>query len=105
MSTAMSHSQKTQDLYYSLKKGRKETVEGYRVVEGIRRGEERRPAGGARKPFSEEETTTIETFFNDYISCGMPPSTEECREFLAQHPLPRDPKQVQDKVRNLISHR
>lgn len=99
VSTAMSHSQKTQDFYYSLKKGRKE------AVEGIRRGEERRPAGGARKPFSEEETTTIETFFNDYISCGKPPSTEECREFLAQHPLPRDPKQVWDKVCNLISHR
>ena len=56
VAAAMSHSQRTQQLYYSLKKGRKEAVEGYRVMEGIRRGAEGREAGGARKGFSVEET-------------------------------------------------
>ena len=102
VAAAMSHSQRTQQLYYSLKKGRKEAVEGYRVMEGIRRGAEGMEAGGARKGFSVEETDVIRLFFADHISNSKAPSSAECRQFLAQHPLARDAKQVRDKVRNLI---
>ena len=39
VAVAMSHSKHTQELYYSLKKGKKDPVEGYRVMEGIRTAE------------------------------------------------------------------
>ena len=42
VATAMSHSKRTQELYYALNKGRKEAVDGYRVMEGMRRGRGRR---------------------------------------------------------------
>ena len=105
VATAMSHSQQTQQLYYSLKKGRKEAVEGYRVMQGLRSGNEGREAGGMRKGFSKEETDTISAYFSDYISSGKVPTSEDCREFLTQHLLARDAKQVRDKVRNLIGRR
>ena len=38
VAAAMSHSKRTQELYYALNKGRKQAVEGYRVMEGMRRG-------------------------------------------------------------------
>ena len=102
VAVTMSHSPRTQQLYYSLKKGRKEAVEGYRVMEGIRKGDKGRETGGSRKGFSEEETDTIRLYFSDYISSGKVPSSGECKQFLAQHQLARDAKQVRDKVRNII---
>ena len=101
VANTMSHSQRTQQLYYSLKKGRKEAVEGFQAMEEMRR----KPSvtcGRKRKLFTPEETNTIRSYFTDNISAGATPGLEECREFVTEHAFPKDPKQVRDKVRNLI---
>lgn len=104
VAAAMSHSKRTQELYYSLNKGKKDAVEGYRVMEGIRR-EERDGREAARVQFSEEDAHVIALFFSDHISGAKAPSIEECRDFLKQHQIGRSAKQVRDKVRNLIGRR
>ena len=63
MAAAMSHSQRTQHLYYTLKKGKTDAVEGYRVMEGVRRGEESRRVGGTRVPFTDEEKEVLSDYF------------------------------------------
>ena len=108
VATAMSHSKRTQEVYYTLKKGKKQAVEGYRVMEGIRRGErEGREAGGAgaRFLYSATDTQVISAFFAQHVSNRKAPSIEECREFVQQHPIDCTPKQVRDKVRNLIGRK
>ena len=99
VAAAMSHSQRTQHLYYTQKKREKDAVEGYKVMEGVRRGEESRGVGGTRVTFTDEE---LSDYFGQHIYSKKPPSSDECRQFLQQHPLNRDPKQIRDKVRNLI---
>ena len=103
VATAMSHSERTQKLYYAANKGRKEAVEGYRVMETLRQ-EERGNQGssGLRVPFSETETETVSEYFSQHVSATKPPTIAECRQFLDQHHLNRDAKQIRDKVRNLI---
>ena len=71
-------------------------------MEGVRRGEESRGIGGTRVPFTDEEKEVVSDYFGQHISSRKPPSSDECRQFLQQHPLNRDPKQIRDKVRNLI---
>lgn len=100
VATAMSHSQRTQQLYYSINKGKKDALEGYRVMEGLRRQEKEK--GGSRVPFTETETETISEYFSQHISSATVPNARECREFLAQHKLERDAKQIRDKIRNII---
>ena len=39
VATAMLCSVRTQELYYQMKKGKRDAVEGYRVMEGMRREE------------------------------------------------------------------
>ena len=102
VAAAMSHSQRTQHLYYTLKKGKKDAVEGYRVLEGVRREEESRGVGGTRVRFTSEDEEVLLEYFAQHISSRKPPSSDECRQFLQQHPLNRDHKQIRDKVRNLI---
>ena len=101
VATTMSHSRMTQEVYYSLKKGQKEAVEGYRLMEGMRR-REANASGGGRSLFTPEQTETIRSFFGDHIASRTPPSLEECRQFVKQHPIGKEPKNVRDKVRNLI---
>ena len=103
MAAAMSHSKHTQEVYYTLNKGKKDTVQGYRVMKEMRRGERQGTAAScARVPFSAEEKEVVSDFFNHHISSGKPPSTDECREFLRQYPIERTAKQVRDKVHNII---
>ena len=105
VAAAMSHSRRTQELYYSLRKGRKDALEGYRVIEGMRQGEEgreRQDNTGTRNPFTDAETNTIAAYFSDHISSKTPSTSSECRKFLKEHPLSRSEKQIRDKVRNII---
>ena len=103
VAAAMSHSKRTQEVYYTLNKGKKDAVQGYRVMEEMRRGETQGGAASwARVPFSAEEKQVVSDFFSHHISTGKPPSTDEWREFLRLHPIQRTAKQVRDKVRNLI---
>ena len=72
-------------------------MEGYRVMEGVRRGEESRGVGGTRVRFTSEDEEVLLDYFAQHISSKKPPSSDECRQFLQQHPLNRDHKQIRDK--------
>ena len=100
VAAAMSHSQRTQDLYYTLTKGRKHAVEGYRIMEGLRQSEVQESS--TRGVFTEDHTESVTEYFADHIASRQPPSIQECREFVSQHHIDRTAKQVRDKVRNLI---
>ena len=97
----MSHSQRTKQLYYVAKHGKKDAVKGYSVIESIRQ-EESRPETGGRVPFTEEDTEIISNYFSDHISSRKAPTAAECKQFLNEHPLNRNHKQIRDKVRNII---
>ena len=63
----MPHSQRTQQLYYTVNKGKKDAVEGYRVIEGMRQGEGGgKEKGGSRVPFSESETEVVSAYFSQH---------------------------------------
>ena len=63
---------------------------------------EKQSSSGGRKRFTSEETDTIKCFFSDYIASKNVPSAEECRQFLSQHRLGKNAKQVRDEVHILI---
>ena len=105
VAVAMSHSRRTQELYYSLKKGKRDAVEGYRVLEGCRKGEREGRDQASARAFTQDETEVVTDYFSLHISSGKPPAIDECREFIKQHPLQRSAKQVRDKVRNLIGRK
>ena len=102
VATAMSHSVGTQQLYYKMKKGRRDAVEGYRVMEEVQREEGSGRGPGKRTPFTKEENEVVSQYFNHHLSVGTEPAISECRDFLEQHPLQRTAKQVRDKVRTLL---
>ena len=72
------------------------------MMERIRSGEGEGTPKKGRGTYSEEDLEVIKTYFDNNIQSGTPPSIYECREFLRQHPLQRDAKQVRDKVRNIV---
>ena len=103
VAAAMSHSKQTQEVYYTLNKGTKDAVQGYRVMEEIRRDERQGgAASSARMRFSTEEKQVVSDFFAEHISSRRAPSIDQCREFLRDHPIERTAKQIRDKVRNMI---
>ena len=53
-----------------------------------------------RVPFSPEEEETVRLYFDDYLKFKKTPSLSECSTFLKNHPLQRNPKQIQDKIKN-----
>ena len=53
-----------------------------------------------RVPFTTEEEETIRLYFEDYLKFKKTPSLSECSTFLTNHPLNRNPKQIQDKIKN-----
>ena len=53
--------------------------------------------------YSEEEVALIEAYFGNHIRKGRPANPSEARAFLKLHPMKRNFKQIQDKVRHLIS--
>ena len=100
----MSHSARTQERYYAAIKGVDDAVEGYKIMEGLR---QKAPPSHStstrlRVPFSDEEVETLESYFYDHIETLTAPSESECREFLKEHPMNREAKQVRDKVRHFI---
>ena len=104
VAAAMSHSKQTQELYYQAKKGKKEAVDGFRVMESVRR-EEKEIEGRVRGIFTESDASTIKDYFQQHVQSRTPPTIDECREFLQQQGLGRTPKQIRDKVRNIIGRK
>ena len=96
----MSHSVATQQRYYAQTKGREQAVRGFQVMEELREG---KTAGGHKvMRFSEEETETLRLYFESNILNQSIPPISECREFLKNHPMNKDAKQVRDKVRSIV---
>ena len=100
VATMMSHSLQTQDRYYAELKGREEAVKGF---QNLRQGSA--PTHRGRVPFSEEEIQSLTLFFEEYIETDTVPAVAVCRDFLKNHPLDRQPKQICDKLRHLINVR
>ena len=103
VATHMSHSRATQQLHYVRKKNIEESVKGYQVLTKLRDGSEL--THGTRVQFSAEEIESISIYFESYIAAGDKPSIRDCRDFLANHNLAREPKQIRDKVRHLIKQK
>ena len=95
----MSHSASTQECYYTATKGLSEAVEGFRVMKNLRQG--RSTSSSGRVPFTQEEIEAISSYFSAHIETSTVPAQRECQEFLNEHPI-REPKQIRDKIRNLI---
>ena len=99
----MSHSVQTQQRYYSMTKGKDRAVKGFQVMEYLRHDA---PSGSgtsaASVPFSASETEMITLYFDEHIESEAAPPIGTCEEFLIDHPMSRDAKQVRDKVGTLI---
>ena len=103
VATAMSHSRKTQQNYYVNLKSKQEAARGFQVLEDLRQGH--KTASKERKPrveYSKEDVQTIALYFDSYIAAQDVPSAQECKQFLDDHPMSRSPKNVRDKVRQII---
>ena len=101
VATAMSHSAKTQQMYYVANKGKKDAVKGYNIMEELWQ-KEGQGSSGSRTGYSESETEAITQYFSQHVHSKVPPTMDDCRQFLADHQLERNAKQVRDKVRSLI---
>ena len=61
-------------------------------------------AGQKRRRFTQDEEEMVNLYFSDTIQACQTASLEECKTFLENHPIERSPKQIQDKVKNLIKN-
>ena len=55
-----------------------------------------------KRGFSPEYVIQIEKYFEKTIENKKPASLGDCRKFLSKFPSDKTPKQVQDKVKNLV---
>ena len=46
--------------------------------------------------------TKIAAYFDKHLQDSMKPTLDDCREFLCLFPMERTPKNLQDKIRNMI---
>ena len=104
VATMMSHSQQTQQRYYAMTKGRDVAVKGFLLMESLRQDSPGDAASSVRVRYSEGECESILLYFQEYIESGSAPPINVCHDFLRDHPMNREAKQVRDKVRNLIKH-
>ena len=63
VAAAMSHSKQSQELYYQANKGKKDAVEGYRLMETMRREEKGNEGSSVRGSFTASEMSTIKDYF------------------------------------------
>jgi hypothetical protein len=64
---------------------------------------ERKPK--QRKSFTPSETAKIEEWFKVSIESGTTPGRLLCKDFIDGTNFDREPKHIQDKVRNIIKQR
>ena len=117
LSTHMGHSQPTQQMYYQAITARKHAASAHMLREKLRKSTKPESSDGSseaevqskphkvRKPFSSAETASIDERFAKSIKDGITPSRQLCQEFITATKSDRDPKQIQDKVRNIIKQR
>ena len=118
----MAHSTETHARFYRAITGAKDAAAAFCSMEKLRQQEKpgllmivKKPSSSAtegetascgaqrkRFRFSNKEEEQIKSHFATAISSHVTPSLEACRAFLAKNPLDRSPKQIQDKVKNIM---
>ena len=103
LSTQLSHSIHTHRRSYEQKNAKEGAAEAFKITQSLK------STAGTSKPkerkrFTLEEVEEIENYFNTEIVAGQKASLQKCREFLRDHPMDRSPKQIQDKVANIIKY-
>ncbi len=58
-----------------------------------------------RRKYTDDETETISLYFDSYIDSNSTPSLLTCGQFLQDHNLDRNKKNIQDKVKNIIKYK
>ena len=56
-----------------------------------------------KRPFTAEETESVELYFASYIEALDKVSLGDCRDFLEQSKLDRKAKDILDKIKNLVN--
>ena len=103
ISRQMSHSMSTHIKYYEQVGTSAGAVDAFRVQKKLIYGTEKGTKG--RQRFTTTEEKKIKTHFKEHISTGKNASLTECRAYLASvdNAFGRSDKQIQDKVKSLIS--
>jgi hypothetical protein len=71
---------------------------GFDILQDLCRGQPAAHATRQRVPYTADKVETIELYFEGHIASGDVPHAHECQEFLRDHPMDRDHKQIRDKV-------
>ena len=102
----MSHSVATNVAYYQAIVGEQHAAAAYKTMSSLRQPqpEESPKACGTprRRLFSDNESETVKSYFSQNIESESTPTIRQCASFLYTHALNRTPKNIQDKVKNLI---
>ena len=102
----MSHSVATNVAYYQAIVGEQHAAAAYKTMSSLRRPqpEESPKACGTprQRLFSDNKSETVKSYFSQNIESESTPTIRHCASFLYTHPLDRTPKNIQDKVKNLI---
>ena len=95
----MSHSSRSQELYYTHNKSVEDAQKGFEHLAQLRSTVQGSGSQGPKRTkFTPDETETIQLYFRDNLASRTVPSAEECKVFLENHPMQRTHKQVRDKV-------
>ena len=109
----MSHSLNTEATYYQAIVGDSHAARAYSTMKRLqqetpsKQGDSSDTSRGIctpqrRCPFSQEETDQVKKYFKENIARGVTVSLVECKSFISNTKLSRTPKNIQDKVRNLL---
>ena len=100
----MCHGASTSDKYYAMIQSNKETAEAHRILNRDREPSNQKAKNPTRRSFTGAETQALSKYFKKHISDKKGTTPAEARAFLEVHQeVKRNHKQIQDKVRNLIS--
>ena len=115
LATHMGHSQPTQQIYYQAITACQHAASAHMLREKLRKEstkpessdgssevEDKSKPQKVRKPFTAAETAAIEESFATSLKDKTTPSRQLCQDFVTATNSDRDPKQIQDKVRNMI---
>ena len=97
----LSHTAKTDELHYQAIVGDEHSAQAFHSMESLRMGASPK-SPGKRVPYTSQELQFIAKYFKSNINSGKTPSLKKCRKFLLNHPMSREAKQVQDRVKNFI---
>ena len=114
----LSHSSETDNRFYQAITGKDDAAKAFRIMETLRLNTSTSPKttdtmsppplqqipSRKRQPFTKDEEETLRKYFGASLSEGKHISLNSAKQFLAAHPSHRTPKQIQDKIRNIIKY-